>query len=55
MCWLQVVMEAVMVRLPWACMGGDQSLLQTLVESQIAVETFGSVRRIRIELWLGGL
>lgn len=37
-----VVMEAVMVRLPFAAGRGKGSLLHTLVESDVPVETFGS-------------
>ncbi|GFH15518.1 uncharacterized protein HaLaN_11758 [Haematococcus lacustris] len=37
-----IVMEAAMVRLPYAATVGAQSILSTLVESTVPVETFGS-------------
>ncbi len=37
-----VVMEAAMVRLPFSAAMGKQSILRTLVESDVPVETFGA-------------
>ncbi len=37
-----VVMEAAMVRLPFAVSRGHDSLLRTIVEADVAVEIFGS-------------
>ena len=37
-----VVMEAAMVRLPFAAASGTDSLLRTIVEADVPVETYGS-------------